>query len=154
VGIPVIAAGGIADGRGLAAALALGADGVQMGTRFICTSECIAHPSYKQRIVQAGDRATTTTGRSIGHPMRAIRNPMVHQFGDLERTDASEQQIIEFGSGKLRLAAIDGDVVNGSVMCGQSCGLVRDVVPVTELIERIVGEAEGILTKMSALAGA
>ncbi|HIC93296.1 MAG TPA: enoyl-[acyl-carrier-protein] reductase FabK [Anaerolineae bacterium] len=148
VDIPVIAAGGIADGRGLVAALALGAAGIQMGTRFICTTECIAHPNYKKKIVKAHDRATMTTGHSLGHPVRAIKNPMVHQFEELERKGVSEEEIIAFGTGKLRLAVIEGDVVNGSVMAGQSCGLVRDIVPAKVLIERIVAEAEGIIARL------
>ena len=147
VKVPVIAAGGIADGRGLAAALALGAVGVQMGTRFICTEECIAHPVYKERIVKAGDRSTMTTGHSLGHPVRALKNPMVHRFQELEKTGASEEEIIEFGTGALRRAVLDGDWENGSFMAGQSAGLVKDVVPVRVLIERIVAEAEQILAE-------
>ena len=94
VDVPVIAAGGFADGRGLAAALALGAAGVQMGTRFICTEECIAHPNYKQRIVQANDRATIVTGYALGHPVRAIRNPMTTYFAELERKGVDEAELI------------------------------------------------------------
>jgi enoyl-[acyl-carrier protein] reductase II len=145
VKIPIIAAGGIADGRGLVAALALGAAGVQMGTRFICTEECIVHPNYKEKIVKAGDRATITTGHSLGHPVRAIRNPMTRRFEEMEKMGLSEEEIIEFGTGKLRLAAVEGDMVNGSVMAGQSCGLVHDIVPVKVLIERIISEAEEII---------
>jgi enoyl-[acyl-carrier protein] reductase II len=145
VKIPIIAAGGIADGRGLVAALSLGAAGVQMGTRFICTEECIVHPNYKEKIVKAGDRATITTGHSLGHPVRAIRNPMTRRFEEMEKMGLSEEEIIEFGTGKLRLAAVEGDMVNGSVMAGQSCGLVHDIVPVKVLIERIISEAEEII---------
>ena len=149
VDIPVIAAGGFADGRGLAAALALGAVGIQMGTRFICTTECIVHPNYKQKIVQAGDRATITTGHSLGHPVRAIKNLMTRKFQEMEReVTISEEELIEFGTGKLRLAVEQGDMVNGSVMAGQISGLINDVVPTRELIERIVTEAEEILGKM------
>ena len=153
VDIPVIAAGGIADGRGLVAALALGAQGIQMGTRFICTTECTAHENYKKVIVRAKDRSTMTTGHSLGHPVRAIRNPMVHQFEEMEKRGVSEQEIIEFGTGKLRLAVVEGDVVNGSVMAGQSCGLVHDIVPVRELIERIVAEAEEVISNLQRLSG-
>jgi len=152
VDIPVIAAGGIADGRGLAAALALGAEGIQMGTRFICTTECIAHPNYKQKIVQAKDRATITTGYSLGHPVRAIKNPMTRKFQEIERgEEINEEELIELGTGKLRLAVKQGDMVNGSVMAGQISGLIHDVVPTQELIERIVAEAEDILNKMPSL---
>ncbi|MDY7039608.1 MAG: nitronate monooxygenase [Chloroflexota bacterium] len=149
VDIPVIAAGGFADGRGLAAALAMGAAGIQMGTRFICTTECIAHSHYKQKIVQAGDRATITTGHSLGHPVRAIKNPMTRKFQEMERTvQIGEEELIEFGTGKLRLAVEQGDTVNGSLMAGQVSGLINDVVTARELIERIVAEAEDVLGKM------
>jgi len=148
VDIPVIAAGGFADGRGLVAALALGAQAIQMGTRFICTTECTVHENYKQAIIKAKDRSTMTTGHSLGHPVRALRNPMVHQFEELERRGVTEQEIIEFGTGKLRLAAIEGDVKNGSVMAGQIAGMVKDIVPVKELIERIVAQAEEIIGQL------
>jgi enoyl-[acyl-carrier protein] reductase II len=148
VKIPVVAAGGLADGRGLAAALALGAVGVQMGTRFIATKECTVHQNYKEMIVRAGDRSTITTGRSLGHPVRALRNPMTRRFEEMEKAGLSEEQLIEFGTGKLRLAAVDGDVNEGSFFAGQSCGLVHDVVPVAELIRRIVEEAEEILQSL------
>lgn len=145
VDVPVIAAGGFADGRGLVAALALGAQGIQMGTRFICTTECTAHENYKKVILKARDRSTITTGHSLGHPVRAIKNPMVHEFQELERRGISEAQIIEFGTGKLRLAAVEGDMKKGSVMAGQIAGMVKDIVPAEELIERIVAEAEDII---------
>lgn len=151
VKIPVIAAGGFADGRGLLAALALGAVGIQMGTRFICTTECIVHPNYKERLVRANDRATVVTGHSLGHPVRAIRNAMTTRFAELEKSAVSETEIIEFGTGRLRLAAIEGDVVNGSVMAGQIAGLIHDIVPVRELVERIMAEAETGLQGLNAL---
>jgi enoyl-[acyl-carrier protein] reductase II len=153
VDVPVVAAGGIADGRGLVAALALGAQGIQMGTRFICTTECTVHENYKQAILKAKDRSTITTGHSLGHPVRALRNPMVHEFEELERRGISEQEIIEFGTGKLRLAAIEGDVINGSVMAGQIAGMVNDIVPVKDLIERIVAEAEEIIGQLQGVVG-
>lgn len=148
VDVPVIAAGGFADGRGLVAALALGAQGIQMGTRFICTTECTTHENYKQAILKARDRSTTTSGHSLGHPVRALKNPMVHQFEELERRGISEAEIIEFGTGKLKLAAIEGDVKNGSVMAGQIAGMINDIVPTKELIERIVAEAEEIIARL------
>ena len=151
VKIPVIAAGGFADGRGLVAALALGAVGVQMGTRFICTTECYVHPNYKEKIVRSGDRATITTGHSLGHPVRAIRNEMTNEFAEMEKKGISEEDIIAFGTGKLRLAVIEGDVVHGSVMAGQICGLVNDIVPVAVLLERIMAEAEQILDRLTLL---
>lgn len=153
VKVPVVAAGGFADGRGLVAALALGAAGVQMGTRFICTTECTAHANYKDKIVRSGDRATMTTGHSLGHPVRAIKNPMVHEFEELERRGATEAEVIQFGTGRLRLAAVEGDVVHGSVMAGQVCGLVNDVVSCRELIGRIVRQAEDILARLPRCVG-
>ena len=149
VKVPVVAAGGVADGRGLVAALALGAQGVQMGTRFVCTTECIAHDNYKQRIVRAGDRATTTTGHSLGHPVRAIRNQMTHEFAELERSGCSEEEVIRFGTGRLRRAAMEGDVDTGSVMSGQSCGLISDVLSCAEVMDRIMSEAEETLRGLS-----
>ena len=148
VDVPVIAAGGIADGRGLVAALALGAQGIQMGTRFICTTECIAHENYKRAILKARDRSTMTTGHSLGHPVRALKNPMSHQFEELERRGITEAEIIEFGTGKLRLAVVEGNIKNGSVMAGQIAGMVNDIVPVKELIERIIAEAEEIIGRL------
>ena len=147
VSVPVVAAGGIADGRGLAAALALGAVGAQMGTRFICAEECIAHPNYKQKIVRAGDRATITTGHSLGHPVRALRNPMTRKFKTMEKEGISEEQLIELGTGKLRLAVEKGDMTWGSIMAGQISGLIHDVLPAAEIIRRMVTEAEEILSR-------
>jgi len=148
VSIPVIAAGGFADGRGLVAALALGAAGIQMGTRFICTEECIAHDNYKQAIVRANERSTMVTGASIGHPVRCIRNPMAHEFEELEKRKASEQEIVEFGTGRLRLAVMEGDMAHGSLMAGQVAGLVHDVIPAGEVVRRTVAEAEALLARM------
>jgi enoyl-[acyl-carrier protein] reductase II len=147
VDIPIIAAGGIADGRGLAAALALGASGIQMGTRFICTVECQAHENYKKKIVSAHDRATIVTGSFFGHPVRSIRGPFVRRLEELERGGLSEEQFMDYGAGTLRAAIVDGDVARGSVMAGQSAGLVQDIVPVQELIQRIVAEAELIIRR-------
>lgn len=148
VKIPVVAAGGIADGRGLAAALALGAAGIQMGTRFICTTECSVHPNYKDMIVKAGDRSTITTGHSLGHPVRALRNPMTRKFEELEKQSLTQEQLIEFGTGKLKSAAVDGNVMEGSFMAGQSCGLVNDIVSCAEVIQRTVAEAEQVLLRL------
>jgi len=153
VDIPVIAAGGIGDGRGLVAALALGAAGVQMGTRFICVAECIAHDNYKQALVRAHDRSTMTTGHSIGHPMRALRNPMTRRFQELERGQISEEEIIEFGMGRLRLAVEEGDMTEGSVLAGQICGLIREVLPVQDLITGMVAQAQEAIEQLNALAG-
>ncbi len=151
VDIPVVAAGGIADGRGLAAALALGAAGIQMGTRFICSTECPAHDNYKQRIVRAHDRSTLITGDTVGHPVRCIRGPFVRRLKALEQQGVSEAEILDYGAGKLRAAMVDGDVMEGSVMAGQSAGLVSEVAPVQELIDRIVAEAEAAMRRSAAL---
>jgi enoyl-[acyl-carrier protein] reductase II len=151
VDVPVIAAGGVADGRGLAAALAMGAAGIQMGTRFICTTECIAHENYKQLILKATDRSTITTGHSVRHPVRTIKNPMSRAFDELEKQGASEADVIEFGTGSLRRAALEGDVAHGSFMCGQIAGLISDVVCVEELMTRTVTEAESILRSLPSL---
>lgn len=148
VRIPVVAAGGIADGRGLVAALALGAAGIQMGTRFICTTECQVHPNYKDMVAKAGDRATITTGHSLGHPVRALRNPMTRKFEEMEKQALTEEQLIDFGTGKLKRAVVDGDVMEGSFMAGQSCGLVNDIVPCAELIQRVMAEAEAVLSRL------
>jgi enoyl-[acyl-carrier protein] reductase II len=145
VNIPVIAAGGIADGRGLAAALALGAVGVQMGTRFICAEECTVHPEYKRRIIEAGDRSTMVSGAALGHPVRSLRNPLSRKFVELEQKGASEAEIIAFGTGALRRAAREGDWENGTFMAGQSAGLVNDIKPARQIIEDIIAEAEQVL---------
>ncbi len=138
VEIPVIAAGGIADARGVVAALALGAAGVQMGTRFICSSECTVHEAYKQAVVRAADRDAVVTGYTTGHPVRSLRNRFTRQLGELEAGGASLKALSEFGAGRLAQAARDGDITYGSVMAGQSAGLVRRIMPVQEIIEEII----------------
>jgi enoyl-[acyl-carrier protein] reductase II len=152
VDVPVIAAGGIADGRGMVAALALGAVGVQMGTRFICTTECGAHENYKDKIVRAHDRATIVTGASLSHPVRTIRNRMSREMARMEKDDhLGETELITFGTGKLRLASEEGDVENGSVMAGQISGLIGDIVPAALLIERIVAQAQAQIALLGKL---
>jgi enoyl-[acyl-carrier protein] reductase II len=147
VDVPVIAAGGIADGRGLAAALALGAVGVQMGTRFICTTECTAHANYKAKVLSARDRSTTVTGQTLGHPVRTIKNRMSREFAQMEKDGlVNEDDLIAFGTGKLRLAAKEGDMEGGSVMSGQVSGMIDDIVPCQVLIERIVVDARERIT--------
>jgi enoyl-[acyl-carrier protein] reductase II len=152
VDIPVIAAGGLGDGRGLAAALVLGADGVQMGTRFICSEECTAHVDYKATIVRANERSTMVTGLSVGHPVRCIRNPMTRRFEEMEKDGIAEEDIMEFGAGKLRLAVREGNMVEGSIMAGQICGLVEEVLPAGEIVTRTVTEAEDALRRIQSLA--
>lgn len=139
VSIPVIAAGGIADSRGVAAALALGAQGVQLGTRFLCSTECTAHENYKKAVVGAKDRDAVVTGRSTGHPVRGIKNKLTREFDRLESDGASVEQLDKLGSGALRAAVVDGDVEMGALMAGQSAGLICDIKPCREIIEDLVG---------------
>lgn len=138
VDIPVIAAGGIADARGVVAAFALGAAGVQMGTRFICSSECTVHEAYKQAIVRAADRDAIVSGYATGHPVRSLRNRFTRQLGELEAGGASVEEISKFGAGRLAQAARDGDTTHGSVMAGQSAGLVQQVMPARDIIQEII----------------
>ena len=143
--LPVIAAGGIADGHGLVAALALGAQGVQMGTRFVCSEECIAHPSFKERILQAQDRATVVTGESTGHPVRCLENRLTREFRAMEKAGASTEELEAFGRGRLSLGIIHGNLEEGSLMAGQIAGLIKDIKPVNAIIEDIMAEAEKVL---------
>ena len=149
VDIPVIAAGGIADGRGAAAAFVLGASGVQVGTRFVCAEECNVHINYKQKIVKANDRATAVTGRSLGHPVRAIKNKFIKQYEELEKRGAPAEELEALGAGKLRLAVVEGDTEMGSLMSGQSAGLVRAIEPAAVIIESIVSQMNNIFSEMT-----
>lgn len=145
VTIPVIAAGGIADGRGIAAALMLGAKGVQMGTRFVVTRECQAHENYKEKVIRAKDIDTRVTGRSTGHPVRTLRNEMTKKYLELEGKGASLEELEYLTLGALRKAVQEGDVKNGSVMSGQIAGLVKEEKTCQELIESLVKEADSLL---------
>lgn len=145
VTIPVIAAGGIADGRGIAAALMLGAKGVQMGTRFVVTRECQAHENYKEKVIRAKDIDTRVTGRSTGHPVRTLRNEMTKKYLELEGKGASLEELEYLTLGALRKAVQEGDVKNGSVMSGQIAGLVKEEKTCRELIESLVKEADSLL---------
>lgn len=142
VNIPVIAAGGIGDGRGMLAAFALGAEGVQIGTRFVCSDECIVHQNYKSAIVEAGDRDAVATGRSTGHPVRCLKNKLTKEFERLEGLNASKEEIEKLGVGSLRKAAVLGDVDNGSVMAGQISGLIKDIKPCSKIIKDLIEEYE------------
>ena len=144
VNIPVIAAGGIADGRGMAAAFMLGAKGVQLGTRFIATEECWAHENYKDLVLKARDIDTKVTGRSTGHPVRALRNQMTKQYLEMEEKGASFEELELLTLGGLRKAVVDGDVKTGSVMAGQSAGLVKEKCTCREVIESLVKETENL----------
>jgi enoyl-[acyl-carrier protein] reductase II len=149
VKIPVIAAGGIADGRGLVAALALGAQGVQIGTRFICSDECIAHTKFKEQIVQAQDRATAVTGLTTGHPVRCLENKLTRQFAEMEKSGAPQSELEEFGKGKLYLGVIQGNIEEGSLMAGQIAGLVKEIKPAGQIVTDIMAEAERTLEALS-----
>lgn len=140
VEIPVIAAGGIADGRGFAAAMMLGAQGVQMGTRFVAAKESIAHENYKQKILKAKDIDSAVTGMSTGHPVRQIKNKMTREYLRLEKEGASFEELEYLTLGSLRKAVIDGDVVNGTLMAGQCAGLVTKEQTCREIIEEVVQE--------------
>ena len=151
VKVPVIAAGGIADGRGLVAALALGAQGIQMGTRFICSEECIAHPRFKEHIIEAHDRATTVTGESTGHPVRCLENKLTHKFTVMEKAGASKTELEELGRGRLSLGVVQGNLEEGSLMSGQIAGLIKEVKPVKAIIQDIMTEAQKVIDALSNL---
>ncbi|MBE7085020.1 MAG: enoyl-[acyl-carrier-protein] reductase FabK [Clostridiales bacterium] len=146
VDIPVLAAGGIADGRGMAAAFMLGAEGVQMGTRFLVAHECNVHQKYKDEVIKANDGSTSVNGRRIGHPARALKNPFTKLFSEREKdVNATDEELTQFGTGALRKAVKEGDWENGSFLCGQIAGLVKKEQSCKEIIEEIVMEAEQIL---------
>ncbi len=149
VSIPVVAAGGIADGRGMVAALALGAKGIQMGTRFVASFEAEVHERYKNAIVKATDRSTVETGRSTGHPVRVIKNKLAREFIKLEAQGASPEELEKLGTGALRRAVVEGDIDMGSVMAGQISGLIKDIKPVRTIIEDIIKEAEELILSLS-----
>lgn len=142
VKIPVIAAGGIADGRGFLAALSLGAEGVQIGTRFVCSSEATVHKKYKNMVLKAKDRDAIVTGRITGHPVRTLKNKLAKEFLRLEKEGASPEEIEKLGAGTLRLAVVEGDVDNGSVMAGQIAAMIKDIKPCSEIIEDIINGAK------------
>ncbi len=152
ISIPVIAAGGIADGRGMAAAFALGAEGVQIGTRFVCASESNAHINYKEKIIEANDRSTAVTGRSTGHPVRGLKNKLSKEFEDLEKNGASIEEFEKLGTGKLRLAVVEGDMKWGSLMAGQSAGLVKKIEPAEDIIRDIVNGAAAEIERLKGFA--
>ena len=145
VSIPVIAAGGIADGRGIAAAFMLGAKGVQMGTHFVATEECWAHQNYKDMILKAKDIDTKVTGRSTGHPVRALRNQMTQEYLKKEAEGVPFEELEQMTLGSLRRAVVDGDVKMGSVMAGQSAGLVKEQLSCHDLIQKLVKETDELL---------
>ena len=147
VDVPVIAAGGIADGRGMAAAFMLGAAGVQLGTAFLVAKECNVHQNYKDKVLKAKDIDTMTTGRRGGHPVRVLKNPFAREYYKKEfDSNVTDEELDAFGRGSLPKAAIDGDVQGGSFMCGQIAGMIHEEKTAAEIITGIVGQAEQILT--------
>ena len=145
VSIPVIAAGGIADGRGVAAAFMLGAKAVQVGTYFVVTEESQVHENYKERILKAKDIDTKVTGRTTGHPVRALRNQMTREYLKKEAAGASFEELELMTLGGLRKAVVEGDVTTGSVMAGQSAGMVKEKMTCAQLIQKLNNEAEYLL---------
>lgn len=145
VSIPVIGAGGIADGRGFAAAIMLGAQAVQMGTRFVVADESIVHDNYKNKIVKASDIDSEVTGMSTGHPVRSIRNRMTKEYLKLEKAGADFMELEQLTLGSLRKAVIDGDVVDGTVMAGQIAGLIGSRNSCGEIIQEIMTDAKKLL---------
>jgi enoyl-[acyl-carrier protein] reductase II len=142
VNIPVIAAGGIADYRGFAAALCLGASGIQMGTRFLATKECHIHQNWKNSVIKASDRDTVITGRPTGHPVRVLKNKLAKMFLELEEKCAPIEEYEKLGTGKLKAASVDGDAEMGSLMSGQIAGLIKEEKTVKEVIDEIVSQTE------------
>lgn len=144
VSVPVIAAGGIADKRGAAAAFALGAEAIQVGTRFICSDECIAHDNYKQAVIKAKDRDAVVTGRSAGAPVRALKNKLTREYDRLEKEGASFEEIEQLGVGGLRRAFAEGDVQTGSLMAGQSAAMVTKIEPCADIIRSYFEDIEAV----------
>ena len=151
VKIPIIAAGGIADGRGIAAVLALGAQGAQLGTRFICAQEANVHPAYQEKVIKTRDRATVVCGVSTGHPVRAIQNSFAREYLKIEKNGADKEVLMKLGSGRYPLSAVDGDMENGSILAGQIAGLVKRVQSSEEIVNEIMAEAIVILRKLGGL---
>jgi enoyl-[acyl-carrier protein] reductase II len=145
--VPVIAAGGIGDGRGVAAAFMLGADAVQVGTRFLTAYECTVHPNYKQKVLNAKDIDTVVTGRSTGHPVRTLKNKLSRKFVELENANASVSEIEQLGVGALAKAVVQGDMDNGSVMAGQIAAIVNKEQSCKEIIIEMLTEAEQLIHK-------
>jgi enoyl-[acyl-carrier protein] reductase II len=143
--IPVIAAGGICDGRGAAAAFMLGADAIQVGTRFLSAEECTVHQEYKDKILKATDISTIVTGKSLGHPVRSLKTPFSKTFARMESDPSTDQaEILSFGSGALRKAVQEGDR-NGSYMAGECAGMVKKIEPAKDIVEDLIIGAEKVI---------
>jgi enoyl-[acyl-carrier protein] reductase II len=153
VSIPVIAAGGIADGRGVCAAFMLGASGVQVGTRFLSAKECHIAQSYKDRVLAAKDSDTVVTGRNTGHPVRCIKNKMTREALKMEKTDISVEDYEKALSGTLRMSVVDGDADHGSLMSGQVAGMVKKEQPAAEIIREMFAEAKEIYAQRKGMIG-
>lgn len=147
--LPVIAAGGIADGRGMAASFMLGACGVQMGTRFLSANECTIHPTYREKILKAKDLCTMVTGKRLGHPVRSLRTPFAREYSKAEYGGMPDEELEALGSGKLHVAVKEGDLKNGCFLAGQVAAMVNKEQPAAEIIKEVVDEAESILTRAS-----
>lgn len=143
--LPVIAAGGIADGRGVAACFMLGAEGVQLGTRFLVADECSVHENFKDKIIKANDIATITTGKRLGHPVRSLKTPFARAYFKAEYSPISDEALEAMGAGALRLAAIEGDDNKGCFIAGQAAGMINKRQPAAEMIREIFEEAENVL---------
>ncbi|MEA4896477.1 MAG: enoyl-[acyl-carrier-protein] reductase FabK [Oscillospiraceae bacterium] len=143
--LPVIAAGGIGDGRGLAAAFMLGACGVQMGTRFLVADECSVHPNYKERILKANDLSTIVTGKRLGHPVRSLKTPFAREYFKAEYSNVSDEELEAMGTGALRLAVQEGNLNNGSFLSGQIAAMVNKEQPAADIVREVIEEAEKIL---------
>ncbi len=151
VDVPVIAAGGIGDGRGLVAALSLGASGVQMGTRFIVARECQVHQKYKATLLKAKDRDTVVTARSTGHPVRIIKNKLAKELLKMEANGVTKEEIEEYGVGRLSKAVLEGDVDFGSVMAGQITGMISKEQTAEEIIQEVIREAKKTVRSLSTM---
>ena len=146
VGIPVVAAGGIGDGRGMVAAFALGACGVQMGTRFLVADECTVSDEYKKKVLAAKDISTAVTGRRLGHPVRAIKNSYMNAYAKLEAdSNVPDEELEKFGVGSLRLAAKEGDAEHGCFLAGQIAGMVKKRQPAKEIVDEVMAQAEQMM---------
>ncbi len=147
VSIPVLAAGGIFDGRGAAAAFMLGACGVQVGTRFLVADECCVHPVYKERLIKSSDIGTMVTGKSLGDAVRSLKTPFTKQFAKMEAQGVSADEIRAFGTGSLRKAVFDGDLAGGSFLAGEVAGMISKTEPAAAIVDDIIGGAEKLLAQ-------
>ncbi len=149
VDIPVIGAGGAGDGRGVAAMFLLGAEAVQMGTRFVVSEEAVVHENYKNRVLAAKDIDSVATGRSTGHPVRCLRNNMTREYQRMEKEGASFEEIEALGVGALRKAVVEGDMKNGTIMAGQIAGLMHDIKPCKQILEDLMREAQEAVARVN-----